>query len=388
MALNPPSHPTPPRPGLGRLLLRGLLGLALLAALLAAGHALLWRWMGSQLEAGFQDWAAQRRALGWRVDHAAPLRGGWPLAATLILPRFRLEGGGATLPGGMEWQADALVLRLAPPRLDRLVVEMPGRHRLRLGTLELPFAADRLVATLPLEAGVLPREAQVAAERLRLGTPAGAIEARDASLGIETRMTAIEGEPAVTLRFAAGDVLLPPGSAPGPGDATGPAVGVLGRAVETARLELELTGPVPPGRGPAAKAEAWRDGGGTLELRGLELRWGPLAATGAATLTLDEALQPMGAGTLRVAGAGEVLQAAAQAGLLTRQAAATGRGVLRLLSRTPAAGGPAELDVSLTLEDRVLMAARMRLAQLPEWRWPAPPELPDAAQDPSLPARD
>ena len=156
-------------------------------------------------------------------------------------------------------------------------------------------------------------------------------------------MTAIEGlNRRSRCRFAAGDVLLPPGSAPGPGDATGPAVGVLGRAVETARLELELTGPVPPGRGPAAKAEAWRDGGGTLELRGLELRWGPLAATGAATLTLDEALQPMGAGTLRVAGAGEVLQAAAQAGLLTRQAAATGRGVLRLLSRRrrPPAGRP------------------------------------------------
>jgi hypothetical protein len=369
---------------MGRLLLRGVLGLALLAALLAAGHALLWRWMGSQLEAGFQDWAAQRRALGWRVDHAAPLRGGWPLAATLILPRFRLEGGGATLPGGMEWQADALVLRLAPPRLDRLVVEMPGRHRLRLGAVDLPFAADRLAATLPLEAGVLPREARLDAERLRLGTPAGAVEVRHAMIEVETRMTAIEGEPAVALRLTASDLLLPPGEAGG----LAPAVGVLGRGVAEAVLDLALGGPVPPGRGPAAKAEAWRDGGGTLALRGLQLRWGPLAASGTATLTLDEALQPMGAGTLRVAGAGEALQAAAQAGLLTRQAAATGRGVLRLLSRTPAAGGPAELDVSLTLEDRVLMAARMRLAQLPEWRWPAPPELPDAAQDPSLPARD
>jgi Uncharacterized protein conserved in bacteria (DUF2125) len=369
---------------MGRLLLRGLLGLALLAALLAAGHALLWRWMGSQLEAGFQDWAAQRRALGWRVDHAAPLRGGWPLAATLTLPRFRLEGGGATLPGGMEWQADALVLRLAPPRLDRLVVEMPGRHRLRLGAVDLPFAADRLAATLPLEAGVLPREARLDAERLRLGTPAGAVEVRHAMIEVETRMTAIEGEPAVALRLTASDLLLPPGEAGG----LAPAVGVLGRGVAEAVLDLALGGPVPPGRGPAAKAEAWRDGGGTLALRGLQLRWGPLAASGTATLTLDEALQPMGAGTLRVAGAGEVLQAAAQAGLLTRQAAATGRGMLRLLSRTPAAGGPAELEVSLALEDRVLTAARMRLAQLPEWRWPAPPELPDAAQDPSLPARD
>src|SRR4051794_7648058 len=153
MALNPPSRPTPPRPGIRRLLRRGLLGLAMLAALLAVGHALLWRWMGSQLEAGFQDWAAQRRALGWRGEHAPPLRGGWPLAATLTLPRFRLEGGGATLvgglAGGLEWQADALVLRLAPPRLDRLVVEMPGRQRLRLGALGPPLPPRPLAATPP-----------------------------------------------------------------------------------------------------------------------------------------------------------------------------------------------------------------------------------------------
>jgi hypothetical protein len=376
-------NPSPP-PRRGRLLLRGLLGLALLAALGVAGHALLWRWMGGQLETGFQDWAAQRRALGWRVEHAAPLRGGWPFAATLTLPRFRLVGGGATLPGGVDWQAEALVLRLAPPRLDRLVVEMPGRHRLRLGALDLPFAADRLAATLPLEAGVLPREARLDAERLRIGTQGGTAEARDATLEIETRMSAIEGEPAVALRITAWEVLLPMAE----GSGLAPAVGVLGRAVEQAVLDLAVTGPVPPGRGPSAKAEAWRDGGGTLELRALELRWGPLAATGTATLTLDEALQPMGAGTLRVAGAGEALQAAAAAGLLTRQSAATGRTVLRLLSKAPAVGAPAELEVPLTLEDRVLTAARMRLAQVPAWSWPAPPELPDAAQDPSLPARD
>ena len=72
--------PTPRRPAPAlALLLRGLLGLALLAVLLAAGHALLWRWMGSQLEAGFQDWAAQRRALGWRVEmrHRCGAAGRW-----------------------------------------------------------------------------------------------------------------------------------------------------------------------------------------------------------------------------------------------------------------------------------------------------------------------
>lgn len=371
---------SPKRPRrLGRLLLGSLLGTALLAALLVAGHAVLWRWMAAQLEAGFQDWAGQRRAGGWRVEHAAPVRGGWPFAATLTLPRFRLEGGGATLPGGMEWQAEALVLRLAPPRLDRLVVEMPGRHRLRLGALELPFAADRLAAALPLERGVLPSEARLEAERLRLGTPAGPWEAESAGLEIETRMTAIEGEPAASLRAEATAVQGPPVAA---------AAGVLGRAAESLALDLALTGPVPPGRGPAAKADAWREGGGTLELRRLALHWGPVAAEASATLTLDEALQPMGAGVLRLSGGDAAVQAAAAAGMLTRQAAATGRMVLRLLSRTPPEGGPPRLEVPLALEERVLTAARVRLAELPEWHWPAPAAVPEAAQDPSLPARD
>ncbi|TCZ55957.1 DUF2125 domain-containing protein [Roseicella aquatilis] len=359
MSLKPGPHRRPRR--------RLLLGLLLLAGLAAAGHALLWLWLAGRLEAGFRDWAALRRAEGWQVDHAAPRRGGWPLAATLTLPDFRLAGGGATLPGGMDWRAEAVMLRLVPPRLDRLVVEMPGRHGLRLGALELPFAAARLAATLPLEAAALPRELRLAAERLRLDTPAGPAAARDATAEIETRSAAPGGEPAVTLRLLAGDVVLPE---------AGPAVRVLGRGVARAQLDLDLTGPMLPGHAPAARAEAWRDGGGALALRGLALRWGPLAASGDARLTLDEALQPMGAGTLRLEGAGEAVQAAAEAGLLSRGAAATVRTVLRMLSRQPADGGPAELELPLLLEDRVLTAARLPVAELPAWRWAAVPSLP------------
>ena len=42
----------------GRMAVRGLIGAALLLALFGALHALLWRWMGSQLEDGFAAWAA------------------------------------------------------------------------------------------------------------------------------------------------------------------------------------------------------------------------------------------------------------------------------------------------------------------------------------------
>jgi hypothetical protein len=367
----PPSGRSEGRPGprrgrsAGRVALRTLLGAGILLALLAALHALLWRWMGSQLEDGFAAWAASRRAQGWRVEHGPPERGGWPFAATLTLPRFVLAGGGATLPGGMEWAAEGLVLRLSPPRLDRLAVEMPGRHRLRLGALDLPFAADRLVATLPIERDVLPREAALEAERLRVGTAAGTAELRAARLEIETRITATEGEPAVTLRASGEEIGLPLAL-----EGAGSAIATLGRTLQAVALDLALTGPVPPGRTPARKAEAWREGGGTLELRGLDLRWGPAAATVAATLTLDEVLQPMGAGTLRLVGGAELLEAAGAAGQLTPRSAATARTVLRLLSRTPPQGGPPTLEVPVTLEERSLTLARIPVLRLPEWRWP------------------
>ena len=374
MSAKPPSR-SPLSPDRRRRFgVRALIGAALLLALLGAGHAVLWRWMGSQLQDGFAAWERERRAQGWQVEHAAPVRGGWPFSATLTLPRFRLAGGDATLPGGMEWRAELLVLRLSLPRVDRLLVEMPGRQRLRLDGREWPFAADRLVAELPIERDVLPREALLEAERLRIGIATGAgagtVEARRVRLEVKTRSTAIEGEPAVTLRGAAEFVQLPPAALPAAG-AAAPVLASLGRMLGQVSLDAVLTGPVPPGRSPASRAEAWRDGGGTLELRGMDVRWGPVSASTTATMALDEALQPMGAGTLKLTGAAEALDAAAAAGLLTQRTAGTARTVVRLLSRAPADGGPSELEVPLTLEDRVLSLARMPLIRLGAWNWPA-----------------
>ncbi|MBW8270128.1 DUF2125 domain-containing protein [Caldovatus aquaticus] len=347
-----------------------LLGVLLagLAALLA-GHALLWRWAGNRVEEGFAAWAQARRAAGWQVQHGPPERGGWPLAATLRLPAFRLAGGGATLPGGMEWQAEAVVLRVALPRFDRLLVEAGGAQRLRLGVVEIPFAADRLEAALPLESGVLPREADLHAERLRLraGTAAGAVEVERAAARVETSTTAIEGEPAVRLTLAAEGIAVPP---PPPGSAAPPAGTPLPRRAESLAAELVLTGPVPAGREPAARAEAWREAGGTLELRGLTLRWGPVEAAAQATLTLDEALQPMGAGTIRLSGIGPAIEALAAGGMVTPRGALTARTVLGLLARTPPEGGPARVELPLTLEERTLtLGGRLQLLRFPPLAW-------------------
>lgn len=340
-----------------------LLGVLLLAGLLAGAHAALWHLMAGQLESGFATWVQVRRAQGWRVEHAPPVRGGWPLSATLDLGPLRLEGGAATLPGGFAFASDRVVLRVTPPRLERLVVDFRGPGRLRLGGSDFPFAADSLVAVLPLERDTPPNSAELSAERLRVGTPAGALELLRGTLGLAGFSSATEGEAALTLALLAEEVDLPAAPA-------GRAGLAFGRRIASLAADLSVTGPIPPGRQPALRAEAWRDGGGTMELRSLNLRWGPVGAAVAATLALDEALQPMGAGTLRLTGAGEALDALAEAGVVGRRAAATARTVLPLLSRPSAESGAPEVEVPVTLEDRTLAVARIPVTRLPQWSWP------------------
>ncbi len=342
---------------------RILIGVLLLAGLAAGAHAALWHVMASQLESGFATWVQVRRAQGWRVEHAPPVRGGWPLSATLALGALRVEGAASTIPGGFALASDRVVLRVSPPRLERLVVEFGGSGRLRLGASEFPFAADSLVAVLPLERDTPPNSAEVSAERLRIGTPAGALELMRGTLGLAGSSSATEAEAALTLALEAEGVDLPAVPAGRAGTA-------FGRRIASLAADLSVTGPVPPGRQPAARAEAWRDGGGTMELRALTLRWGPVGAAVAATLALDETLQPMGAGTLRVTGAVEALDALAEAGLVGRRAAATARAVLPLLARPSAETGAPEVEVPLTLEDRTLALARIPVLRLAPLEWP------------------
>ncbi|MCF3580046.1 DUF2125 domain-containing protein [Planktothrix agardhii 1811] len=340
-----------------RLLLGSLLGLVALAA----GHAVLWRAMASELESGWQSWVSVRRAQGWRVEHAPPVRGGWPLSATLTLDRLRLEGGAATLPGGMALAAERMELRVSLPWLDRLLVSLPGQQRLWLGGAEFPFTADTLQAVVPLEPGTPPSTAEMFAERLRIGTPAGGLEIGSARLAVEGSASATEAEAALALALSAAALDLPVAPSGTPG---------FGRRIESLSADLALSGPLPPGRAPAARAEAWRDGGGTLELRTLALRWGPVGAAAAATLAFDEALQPMGAGTLRLTGAEAALEALAEAGVIGRRAAQTARAVVPLLSRPNAEDGQPEIEVPLTLEDRTLALARIPVLRLAPLDWP------------------
>jgi len=355
----PAAPSNPPR---RRAPLRWVIAAGLVLALAAAGHAALWRHAVDRLATAVADWTAARRLAGWRVEAGPPQRDGWPFAAVLHLPRPRLERPGDGRQDSLGWEAEAVTIRLAPVWSPRLAIVPAGRQRVRVGAFELPFAADRLELSVPVDGGPAPREGELLADRLRLGTPGGGIELRRLTAAVTSMRTAVEGEDALAVRLAASDLALPP--------TLGAAFGVLGRDIAAVTGELAVTGPWPRGDGAAARAAGWRDGGGSLHLRDVTVDWGPIAARGNATLALDETLQPMGAGTLRVAGGAALIEAAAAAGLLPPRGIETARMVLRLLERPAADGGRPELEVPATLERRTLSLARIPVARLPALAWP------------------
>jgi len=349
-----------------------ILALALLLALFS-GHFLLWRAAAQRLEKNFSGWLAMRQRAGWTATTGQPTRGGWPLAATLTLPDVFLKSGDTLIPDGLTWSAERLVLRMTLLQPGLLSINTEGSQRVRLGDgPDVPFRADRLRLTFPLERG-FPRWAEIAVADLRAGLPAmGGVGEAAAGLTIGTltaradfKPAAPQGEAAIAFTLHTEAIGLPasiPWAIP---SALGPRIAEIG-------LEGALSGPLPRGGDIAPAAAQWRDGGGSLEIGDLHAHWGPFDLTTSATLALDEQLQPMGTGTAKMTGHAAALDALADAGVLRRRAAMAAKAVLGLLARPSTAGGEPEVEVPLTLQGRMLAVRQIPLARLPRLAWPSP----------------
>lgn len=338
------------------------LGLGLGLAVLLGGHALFWRWATGRMEQALQAEMAQWRAQGWTVSAGPAVRSGWPLHLRLEVPEVAIAGRFGP-PGGVAWSAARVVLDLSLLHPRTLVLDFVGPQRLRLGPgPALPLEAAQARAIVPLATGAPPRTLDIALRGLRAGPPGAGLRAAHATLHLAGQPGAVAGEPAVAVVFAARDIALPPLPA-GESWALGPRITAL-------ELDAALTGPLPAIADPEARAAAWRDGGGTVALHALTLRWGPLDLDGSASLALDAALQPMGAARLRMTGQAATLDALARAGVIAGPAAQAAKAVLALMAQSPPGGGPPSVQVPLTLKDRTLAMGHIPLLRLPLLLWP------------------
>jgi hypothetical protein len=333
---------------------RWLIVVLILLAALIAGDTLTWRWAEGQLESGFADWRAARQAESWAVASGTPVRTGWPLEARLDIPAMSLSGGAPGQAGAVNWTADQVSLAVSPTAPNTLLIAFSGQQHVHLmGAPDIAFGAERMVATTPLATATPDPGISVDIGNLRATLPQGELTV--------TRLQ-LHGGNDQNFSLSAGDIALPP---PQPGR-----VWPLGAHIASLVIAGAVTGQMPLTPSLSARAVAWRDAGGKLQLSHVSIGWGPLGVTGSGELALDGHLQPAGTATLRIVGYDQTLDALAAGGALPPRAAAAAKAVLGLLAHTPDGGGAPLVDAPLTLRDSQLSLGMIPLVRLPPLVWP------------------
>ncbi|WP_152426882.1 DUF2125 domain-containing protein [Paramagnetospirillum caucaseum] len=324
------------------------------AALILAGcgaYTAYWFHVAGQLRKGVEDFAAARRADGWRLDFAPPVPFGFPGAIGLDLGAFVLA-----TPSGLEWQSDGV--RLLVPGFDPLgpTLELGTRHAIALGdgwrgvvtaagaSVRLRVDGDGDLHAFSFEAGrpllEQPGQGPLSAERLAvayqwLNPPDPGHEKPSADFTLDARGV---------------EMSLPAGLN-------------LNRRLDGVRVEGRVMGTIPE-TAPLSALAAWSNAGGTVELDKVAVEWAPLSLEGDGTLAFDPALQPLVATTARIRGWNEMIGRLKEAGLMEPGMASAAEMLLAILARPDPQGRPT-LTLSITLQDGVLSAGQVKLLRLP-----------------------
>jgi hypothetical protein len=139
-------------------------------------------------------------------------------------------------------------------------------------------------------------------------------------------------------------------------------------AVETLSFDATIKGAMPlaPLRDALA---AWRDAGGVVELNSFAFAQGPLGVSGTATLALDAALQPEGAGTITTVGLSEALEILIKDGLIPDDRALIARTTAKALEK-PGPDGKLQATVGLSVQNRTVSFGPVPLFALQPIAWP------------------
>ncbi len=352
---------------------RLLIAFGSIVALTVAAHGALWWIIAGELRTGISAWVEERRAAGWTIGHAAPTIGGYPMRvrATIGDPDIAVPGPGPGDPARWRWRGTSLRLALRPWKPREILFSFAGVHRVHANHGErreifeatvgsangrARLASDGRVESIILDVGAVEASRPGAPERLRLG-----------QLGLTLLMPERSGEAAAKpedeepagpmVSASAANVVLPKG-----------ARYPLGRTVRRIAIDAKLIGDLAPAPTLVQTLAAWRDAGGTLEVRRLDVVWGKFDLSGEGTVALDGALQPIVAMTARIKGYRETVDALVETGYVRGRDALTTKLVLGFVARaTP--GGKSQLTVPITLQNGILSAGPARLLRVPAIDW-------------------
>lgn len=355
---------------------RILVASAALAILLAVAYTWWWLAFAYGARAGVERWAEERRAQGWQVSFGDITLRGYPFILTMRLREPRVVE-----PGRFDWQGPELIVNVSPLSPTTVQVRGAGKHQIRLAGVD----------SLNLEAGVAQATFTLSSRGRLTG---GAAMLRNVSA------TSLAGTSSVDVFQVQIEEMAAPTGRATEAVPNNIAFGLaltnlslpsrlqipLGRQVAAASIRGRVRGQWEPIAFNAALAN-WRDGGGVVELDEVMVGWTPLTLSANGTVALDQRLQPLVAMTARMTGFFETVDALTSTNLVRSRDASMAKMVLGLLSKRPADGGPAVLELPLTIQDGVFYAGPAALGKVPELPWEAPPPMPIPSAYP-LPKRE
>jgi len=288
---------------------------------------------------------------------------GFPFTYEAEVSKVRITG--RTPRGVWEWQADRVKASLAPWRTGGVSFDLAGNHKLRfrLGRqpLDLDITAGAAPGTFTAARDGAPRIFKLTPEKLviREAVTGQRIDAEKASVQLfrflRAKTAASETSSGIILDLTG--VTLPKR-----------ADKLLGRKLQRFQLEAQVLGdtPLPLERPRLAR---WRRDGGVLEIKNIDIAWGPAKLSGNGTLSLDDGLQPEASLAARITGHQKTVDALVAAGMVRENVARGVKLVLDMMARRTNPGSEAVIQLPLSIQSRVIYVGPARLARLPQIRW-------------------
>lgn len=332
---------------------RGLIlvgGFVLLAAALYSGW---WWWLASATRLQIDGWVARQNTMGRSVAYGGLVINGFPGRMQIKLAEIHAKDP----EGGWTFDIPSLQAELipwAPDSINGHVVDP---------------------VSMQLDKGVLPGRYTLQAKSNALHL--NAIDGGQMTLELDALHIADEGH-GDALDVASLTATLKRGTAPVLGtvdlairDLDYPARwrNAFGQHLERLLTRLQLNGNELPAGPDAAAIRAWSNDGGAIDVQSLDLVHGVLGLNGEGTLALDNDLQPIGAFTARIAGFQAAIDQLVAAGMVRPDDGKLAKVVLGVMAKVPKGGGPLQISLPLTLQDRKLSVGPLPLVRLPMINW-------------------
>jgi hypothetical protein len=329
----------------------------LVTAAVVALYSAIWLVFAHQARRQVDAYVARERERGMNLSFGSEATGGFPFRLEVRFKDIAADGLPHVAHGHLA--APTAVAWARPWQIDAWRFTLPDG--VKIDDLQGAITLDRLSGSAApvLGPGATPggELANLRVENVSIAS--GDRVTRMAAAALELRLppTAPQAheEPLFSVTLEARRITLPGGVAP------------LGPQVDHLKLDATWRGPLPPGKFTDALA-AWRDDGGTIEMQSIDLGWGPLTLLADGTLTLDKAMQPLGAFNARIMGYDAILDALVASGAIRENDAALARMGLSMMAQRGGNGTP-QLKTPVSIQENAVFLGPARLVKFGRIDW-------------------